>query len=168
MKRLQLLQIVTTLLFLIALLALFFAVPFILVTAVMPDQVPFNINGQPAKAAGAEVIMLMLTIAAGFALFTYALYLFKKTLSLFEKGKWLDSAVIINLDRTGWAILTGYLVGVGPLFLYNTITRSTIDLEISFGFGSAPVVLGLSLFFMVLSDVFRTAKKAEAEDNPTI
>ena len=52
-----------------------------------------------------------------------------------------------------------------PLFLYNTLIEGTI--EIDFGTDSI-FIIGLSLFFMVLSDVFRMAKKIKEENDLTV
>jgi len=161
MKRLALLKTLITILFVLCIITLFFAVPFILVVAVMPGQIPFNINGQPASQLGIETILVMLGIAIGFAFFTFALYLFRKLLTLFEKKKFLHDDVIKNLDQTGYAILIGYGICAVALFIYTTLVEGSM--EIKFGISSVFAIC-LGLFFMVLSDVFAMAKKSKDEN----
>ena len=161
MKRLALLKTLITILFILCIITLFFAVPFILVAAVMPGQIPFDINGQPATQLGIETILVMLAVAIGFAFFTFALYLFRKLLTLFEKRKFLHDDVIKNLDQTGYAILIGYGICAVALFIYTTLVQGSM--EIKFGFSSVFTIC-LGLFFMVLSDVFAMAKKSKEEN----
>lgn len=161
MKRLALLKALITILFILCIITLFFAVPFILVAAVIPGQIPFDINGQPATQLGIETILVMLAVAIGFAFFTFALYLFRKLLTLFEKRKFLHDDVIKNLDQTGYAILIGYGICAVALFIYTTLVEGSM--EIKFGISSVFTIC-LGLFFMVLSDVFAMAKKSKEEN----
>lgn len=161
MKRLALLKTIITILFVLCIIALFFAVPFILVAAVMPGQIPFDINGHPATQLGIETILVMLALAIGFAFFTFALYLFRKLLALFEKKKFFHDDVIKNLDQTGYAILIGYGICAVALFIYSTLVEGSM--EIKFGISSVFSIC-LGLFFMVLSDVFAMVKKSKEEN----
>lgn len=168
MKRLALLKTLTVILFILSVIGMFFAVPFILVLAIMPGRIPFKINGHPADAAGIETILLMLAIAAGCAFFIYALHLFKKTLELFEKKKIFHEDVVKYFDQTGKAILIGYAICAVAVFFYNTLVQNSIELDIAFGFNSSLFIIGLGLFFLVLSDVFLMAKNIKEENDLTV
>lgn len=168
MKRLALLKTLTVILLVLSAIGMFFAVPFILVVAVMPGQIPFKINGHPADTAGIETIICMLAVAIGCGFFIYALNLFKKTLELFEKKKIFHEDVVKYFDQTGKAILIGYAICVSSIFLYNTLAQGSLELDIEYGFNSSLFIIGLGLFFLVLSDVFLMAKNIKDENDLTL
>jgi hypothetical protein len=134
----------------------------------MPGRIPFKINGHTADAAGIETVLFMLAFAAGCAFFIYALHLFKKTLELFEKKKIFHEAVVKYFDQTGKAILIGYAICAVAIFLYNTLVQNKLELEIEYGINSSLFIIGLGLFFLVLSDVFLMAKNIKDENDLTL
>jgi len=166
MRRLPILKTLVTILFIMSLIMMFFLVPCMLLAIVMPESIPFEINGVPAKDLTIELHILGFIMLIGFTAFIYALYLFKQTLTLFEKRKIFDAAVIKNLDQTGKAIIAGYLICAVPMFLYNMTTDEIkIDLNISF---ESVFILGLGLFFIVLSEIFLMAKTMKEENDLTV
>ena len=168
MKRLGLLKTLTTLLLIASGIALFFGLPFILMVAVMPGSIPFKINGLSADAANIETILLMLALVIGLGFFTYALYLFKKVLELFEKKKIFHDDVIKNLDQIGKAIIIGYFIMAVPYALYIMIVQDVVDFSVHIGFNESILTVGLGLFFMVLSEVFLMAKNIKEENDLTV
>jgi hypothetical protein len=168
MKRLALLKTITVILFILSVIAMFFAVPFILVVAVMPGRIPFEINGHPANDAGIETVLLMLAIAAGCAFFIYALHLFKKVLELFEKKKIFHEDVVKYFDQIGKAILIGYALCFVSDFFYSTLVDNEIEIGIGTDIQSSILTVGLGLFFLVLSDVFLLAKNIKDENDLTV
>ncbi|MXN92783.1 DUF2975 domain-containing protein [Flavobacterium sp. Sd200] len=168
MKRIALLKTLTVILFVICIVTMFFTVPFILVLAVMPGQIPFKINGHAADTLGIETILCMLAAVVGFAFFIYALHLFKKTLELFEKKKMFHADVVKYLDQTGKAILIGYTITAATTFIYNTLVENNLELNVALGFDSSFFIVGLGLFFLVLSDVFLMAKNIKDENDLTL
>jgi hypothetical protein len=161
MKALKLLKTLLTFLFAICIITIFFGVPFILVLAVMPGQVPFAINGRPATQLGIETIPIIIAFVIGFSFLTYALYLLRKLLALFEKKKIFHDDVIINLIRIGYSILIGCIHSSLTLLLYTDIIKGS-SVVIFIIYSASSICLGL--FFIVLSGVFGLAKKSEEED----
>lgn len=168
MKRITLLKTLTTILLVFAGICMFFAVPFILLVAVMPGSVPVKINGHAATDVHAEGVLFMLAIAIGCAFFIYALYLFRKVLELFEKKKFFHDDVIKNFNQTGKAIFIGYAICAVATFLFNMLATGEISLELNTGFDSSLFIIGLGLFFIVLSDVFLMAKISKEENDLTV
>lgn len=168
MKRLALLKTLTSILFVLSLISMFFAVPFILVIAVMPGRIPFKINGTVAESVGAETVLYLLALVAGFAFFIYAIYLFKKILGLFEKKRIFHEDVIKLFDQTGKAILIGYAICAVASFFYTTLVENILEIGLDTGIDSSIVTIGLGLFFLVLSDVFLMAKNIKEENDLTV
>ena len=165
MKRLSLLKLITSVLFAISCIALFFTYPFILVVVIMPQQIPFKLGGLTATELGIEQILLLVALAASFSFYTYALYLFKKVLTLFEKKKIFHEDVTRNLYQAGKAVLIGFLVYIGSGFIYSLTAKSHLGFELSYYTFFIPM---LGLFFMVLSDVFAKAKAMKEESDLTV
>jgi Protein of unknown function (DUF2975) len=165
MKRLALLKTLTTILFIVSVIALFFAVPFIAILALMPGQVPFKINGIPAGALGIETVVMLLAVAAGYAFFVYALYLFKNNLELFEKKKIFHNDVIKNFGQAGNAVIIGWLIIISAKFLYETLANNSFDIGLDTDMIITPAI---GLFLLVLSDVFGMAKALKEENDLTV
>ncbi|OYQ48232.1 hypothetical protein CHU92_00785 [Flavobacterium cyanobacteriorum] len=164
MEKLPFLRTLTGITFILCMVILVFAVPFIFMALFFPAQVPFEVNGTKAvDMAPEDYVMLGVKIVV-FGIWTYALYLFRGILTLFSKKKIFDDAVILLLGNTGKALLAGFILYFISEFLYNVIVENTF----SVGIGAELLVVILALFFMVLSEVFLTAKKMKEENDLTI
>ncbi len=165
MKRLPLLETLTNILFILAIIGMAFSVPFLLMAIFMPEEVPMKINGTFASNMGPEEFILFTAQIIAFGFWSYALYLFKSVLKHFKKRQIFHESVISLLDQTGKAILIGFLINIASTFLYNTV----INGEFSFGVTTESIfVLILGLFFMVLSEVFLMAKGLKEENDLTV
>lgn len=166
MKRLSALKTITDILFILAVIPAIFGLPFILMTAIIPERIPFKLNGDDfAKINGAELIITLLIIYFSYALTVYALYLFKKVLESFKKKRFFDDVVILSFNQMGKALLLSWIIGILPSLYYNLIDGS---IRISIGFNDSLFIAGLGFFFIVLSDVFLMAKKQKEENDLTI
>ncbi|WP_417352739.1 DUF2975 domain-containing protein [Flavobacterium alkalisoli] len=166
MKRLSALKTITDILFVLAVIPAIFGLPFILMTAIMPERIPFKLNGDEfATINGAELIISLLVIYLSYALAVYALYLFKKVLESFKKKRFFDEVVILSFNQMGKALLLSWTIGILPSLYYNLVDGS---IKISIGFSDSLFTLGLGFFFIVLSDVFLMAKKQKEENDLTI
>lgn len=164
MRVLSILKTLSDIVFVLAMIGLLFGLPFIIMVAVVPDQIPFELSGAGnAKTTGAELVTALLVVYCAYAFLVYALHLFRKTLSLFQKRVIFDDTVIKNFDQAGKAILIGSIIGLLPS-VYFWAMESPLKLSISFGLNSALITIGLGLFFIVLGEVFLMAKKIK-EDN---
>ncbi|WP_051200348.1 DUF2975 domain-containing protein [Flavobacterium subsaxonicum] len=167
MKNLSLLKTLTKILFVLCLIGIFFYVPFILMVAVFPESVPVKINGEAATTTTVETLILMLALGIGFAFFTYALYLFKNVLELFQKKKIFHDDVIKNFNQIGKAIIIGYFIMVLSYVGYCLAAQKLIEISAE-GFNQSILTVGLGLFFMVLSEVFLMAKNIKEENDLTV
>lgn len=166
MKRLSTLKTITDILFVLAVIPAVFGLPFILMTAIMPEKIPFKLNGDElADINGVELIITLLIIYFSYALTVYALYLFKKVLESFKKKRFFDDVVILSFNQMGKALLLSWIIGILPSLYYNLIDGS---IRISIGFNDSLFIAGLGFFFIVLSDVFLMAKKQKEENDLTI
>jgi hypothetical protein len=168
MKRLTVLRILTHVLYVLSKIAIFFVVPFVFVMAVMPERIPFKIDGQAASSYGVETIIYLLVSIVGLAFDIYALYSFKKLLRLFEKNVIFHLDVIKTLNQIGKAILIAYTLYFTSDLLYFNLVENTIDLEFVTDWESTMISFGLGLFFLVLGDVFLIAKDIKEENDLTV
>lgn len=170
MKRLPILKTLTDILFVLSVIIMFFTIPFAFILAVMPQMIPFELfDVAPTDIPTGEVIALFVAIP-GLVLYIYALYLFRNTLTLFKKNKFFDNQVIINFDRIGKAIIAGFFITTMPLYLYTMFAKTVFLLknDESWFTGDTLFTLVLGLFFIVLSEVFRTAKAMQEENDLTV
>ncbi|MGQ2983462.1 DUF2975 domain-containing protein [Flavobacterium sp.] len=168
MKRLSLLKTLVTILFVLAAIGFIFSIPTLLIMSIFPEMVPFAIDGTNVKEIGNETIIYFFVLIIGYAFFVYAAYLFKNVLGLFEKKKIFHDDVIKNFSQTGRAILIGGAITIGAKFLYGVVVEQQIELSASLDFDSSLFILGLGLFFLVLSDVFLMAKGLKEENDLTV
>ena len=169
MKRLPILQTFINILFVASIIVVFLGLPFIITVAFMPGRIPFKINNEPVTDINTEVIILMLLFYTGHCFFTYAIYLFKKTLFMFSKKIIFDDRVIKFLDQTGKAFLVAAVLWLLPPFVFKTISQGHVKIGLGVdGFGSGLFTISLALFFMVLSEVFLMAKTIKEENDLTV
>ncbi len=169
MKRLAFLRILINILFLICMLIVFFGLPLILILTFSPKSVPFNFNGHALEASSFELFFLMLVLYLGHCAFTYAIYLFGKTLALFSKKIIFDDKVVVMLDQAGKSFVVAGMLWIIPPFFYRLLAKTAADGHLDFsGFDSTLFVVCLGLFFMVLSEVFLMAKNMKEENDLTV
>lgn len=168
MRRLYILKAIAHFVFIMFAIALVFVIPAFFMLVIMPGSIPFKVNGDAAQNADAELLVLLFLFIVGCVFFVYALYLFRKVLDLFSKRRFFDDAVIRNFDQMGKAIIIGYLISAVPAFVYNMISEAGLKLEFGFSTDSGLCILGLGLFFLVLSEVFLNAKMMKEENDLTI
>ena len=168
MKRLLALKTIINILFGLAVIPAIFGLPFILMTAIMPDRIPFSLNGDGDKFAniqGAELIIALLAVYISYVLLVYAVYLFKKALESFKKKRFFDEAVIISFNQMGKAIILSWIISTLPTVYFSLLQGKA---SVSLGFNTSLFTLGLGFFFIVLSDVFLMAKQQKEENDLTV
>lgn len=168
MRRLSILKAIAHFVFIMFAIALVFVIPAFFLLVIMPGSIPFKVNGDVANNAEAEYLILLFLFLIGSVFFLYALYLFRKVLDQFSKRRFFDDSVIKNFDQIGKAIIIGYLIGAVPAFLYGLIAERKLELELSFSFHAGLGIIGLGIFFMVLSEVFMNAKMMKEENDLTV
>lgn len=150
----------------LTLLAFVIFIPF----ALLGDwaDVPIKMNGRELILDNwqAKVVLTCVFISTFF--FVYSLFLLRKTIAFFVRKDLFNSIVIRNFNVIGSCIITSTLLVFIPSFLYNAFNRSKIGLTFEASFDSPLLVISLGLFFMVLSEVFKIAKKLKEENDLTL
>jgi len=166
MTQLRTLKQLVQVLFAISLFTMFFVVPFILISIIMPESIPFKIDGEMAKDMSLTSKLILFIIIGGFACFLYALHIFKQNLILFQKKKVFDAAVITNFRKIGRIIyIGGVLLTVGSVLFRLTRGEASIDLDFII---DLIFIFSLGLFFEVLAGVFQWAKNIKEENDLTV
>lgn len=161
MKRLPILKTLVTIAFIICMVVLFFGLPFILILAVAPNQVPFAFSSHWGPVAMFSFLYVV------HAIFTYGIYQFKTTLELFSKKIFFDDRTIHSLGLTGKSFITASLISIAVPFFYKMF-EGKLEAAADFSMSSPLFMLGLGLFFIVLSEVFANAKNLKKENDLTI
>ncbi|AXG73804.1 DUF2975 domain-containing protein [Flavobacterium arcticum] len=167
MRKLSTLKTIADILFVLTMIGAVIGLPFILMLAVMPEQVPFTLNENLESIGGWELIIILLIVYLGALFFVYALYLFRKTLDLFRKRIIFDNRVIKNFDQIGKAILIGYFI-IFTMYVFTWFTDNTHEIKFNIGWNNTLFTIGLGLFFIVLSEVFQMGKNLKEENEQTI
>lgn len=110
--------------------------------------------------------LFLVILGICFFLQIYSLHIFRQALRYFKNIKIFDVFVINSFNTIGkLLIISGVLslaVGFfGKIYLQNKIT-------ISLGLHPYLLIIGLGLFFQILSEVFKIAKNAKQENDLTI
>lgn len=169
MKKLETLRTLVNLLFVVSMFCVIFGLPFILMITLLPGSIPFKIYDEQVTDVTAELVIVMLAIYAGYCIFTYGIYMFKKLLKLFSEKKIFDYRVVVLFDQIGKSFLIAAIVWAVAPFFYKLLAENTLHVKLGFdGFGSAVFSAALGLFFMVLGEVFLMAKNLKEENDLTV
>lgn len=99
-------------------------------------------------------------------LLIYSLYLFRKTIRYFQKQNPFDVFVSTTYNTIGKTLILSGFVGSILSVTHKFIYKS----KLVFNLGLSPylLIICLGLFFMLLSETFKVAKKAKDENDLTI
>jgi magnesium-transporting ATPase (P-type) len=130
-----------------------------------PLDIPIKLNGLEIEVKDLQTKVLLIFIVLAALLIFYCVFLFRKTLSSFQRKKIFDLDVIKNFNRIGILLIISALLSGIPAFIIKLLKK-----EVSFelGLNSFVMLFCLGLFFMVLSEVFMIAKKQKEENELTI
>jgi len=122
-----------------------------------------NINGS-VNSIELKIYSLFLIL---FALtMIYCVYLFRNTLRKFQQRKPFDTLVIHTYKKLGKIMVISGIVITVISFGFKIYYLS--KLQLYFGITPYLTVIGLGLFFLILSEVFYIAKTAKEENELTI
>lgn len=162
MTKLSLLRAFSKILFAIFLVFLVLMPGFSIMRYAMPHSIPDSIT--IGNLAGSHTAWLLGLLLKG-CITIYTIYMFREILESFSKKIFFDDMVIKYFDRIGKCLLCLLLLEELPTLItsiYNCkLNLSIPPLYILF-------ILIVSLFFMVLSEVFKTAKNLREENDLTI
>ena len=133
----------------------------------------YNFDYLNIKIQGIELIVqslfskiLIAILLLNYLLIIYSLYLFRKSLRYFLNAKIFDVFVIQSYRKIGIVLLISGIISfitsiVGTLYFEQKFT-------VELGLSSNLLLIGMGLFFMILSEVFIIAKSAKQENDLTI
>lgn len=125
-----------------------------------------KINGydiETQTVAGKTILFFSFIAYLGFV---YVLYLFKKTGYLLLRKKIFDLQIIANLNKVGWLLLLITTLLEVPIFFYNVTFKQNI--EYNFRFNTPFFSIAIGLFFMIISEILKIAKRMKEENDLTI
>ena len=96
----------------------------------------------------------------------YSFFLFRKTLRYFQQHRPFDNFVIETYNKIGNLLMISGISGSVLNFGFHLSFKNSVKLN--FGISPYIFVICLGLFFMVLSETFKVAKKAKEENELTI
>lgn len=133
-------------------------------------DLPLKINGTIIEVVNFPTKIGIVFACFGYAAFVYGIYLFNQILELFSKRIIFDDRIIKNFNKIGLCFLaTTILTAIPVLLLEFTSDKETSNINLtSGGFDSILFTIGLALFFMVLSEVFKMAKNMKEENELTV
>ena len=129
-------------------------------------SLPVSINGIELTIINGYTKIAIALLFIGLLFFIYSIHLLRKIIVYFLKNDLFNSEVIIYFNKTGKCLLTSSLLKVVSLgfFLAAGQIKNNQNLKLDTHF---PLIC-LALFFMVLSEAFKIAKKAKEENELTI
>ena len=101
-----------------------------------------------------------------YLLLIYCLYIFRKILEYFVRNKIFNELVLKNLNKMGvLLIICSFSMGISSM-LYEVFYTEKVT--IALGFTPFVLLLCMGLFFMILSEIFKTSKIMKEENQLTI
>ena len=109
---------------------------------------------------------LLVISALNYLLIIAALYFFRKILNYFIRVKIFEETVIKSFKKTGNLLSVSGIISLTVSMISKIYFDQKIALE--FGLNQHLVIICLGLFFLILSEVFKIAKKQKQENDLTI
>ena len=172
MRKLNFLKSSLTLFFVLQIIGVLFSLIFAIIFLIEDGNldIPIKINGIVTTVIDLNAKIALIFVCFGYGAFIFGIYLFKQILDLFAQRIIFDDRIINNLNKIGKCFLAATLLIDIPSFILQIISKKR-DYSFDFasgGFNSFLFTIGLSLFFMVLSEVFKIAKNIKEENELTI
>jgi hypothetical protein len=169
MKKLYVLRTLIDFAFYISCFTLFFVVTFVpLALLGYAGEIPIKLKGEAVFIADWPTKLILVFAGISTLIFIYCIYLLRVTVKFFIKRDLFNDVVIRNFNLIGVCIIVSTLSFVIPMFVYNLTQKNKYELSFDSGFDSPLLVGSLGLFFMILSEVFQTAKKLKEENDLTL
>ena len=130
------------------------------------DDIDYQFIGIGLKINSFLGKVLLAILGINFLLLIYSLHLFRNILGYFKKVKIFDNSVIKSFNKIGTLLIVSgtstLIIGfTSRLYFHSKVT-------ISLGFHPYLLIIGLGLFFQILSEIFKIAKNAKQENDLTI
>ncbi|RKF04155.1 hypothetical protein C8N26_0816 [Tenacibaculum lutimaris] len=167
MRKLKILKSLIDFIFIVYSLMVPFLIIGIPTAFFMTEQSSFKILGLDFNVGTSIISKVFVAIFLLVYVLVYnAIYKFRIVLTEFVRTKVFSEKVIMNLKGIGNLLLiSGILMIVARVGLKLT-TTSVINFD--FGVGAHYLTICFGLFFLVLSEIFRTSKELKQENDLTI
>ena len=153
------------------LLSLISSVVFIVIYLITGEiLIPITIDGSNIIEFTTPIQFLICVELLIASLFVYTIYILRKLIRNFFKGKLFTSFQITSLRLIGQLIILtticqGIINILAPIIIEK---KGRIGIEIDFSFGSFWFILATGLFFIFLSKIFENAKQLKEENELTV
>jgi hypothetical protein len=133
------------------------------------EILPLNISGLEFTIINTTVKIVIFFTVISALLFLYTISLLRKVIVHFIKSEIFNEEVIQLLNKIGKIMIASTLIKGIPLILYkfifsNNLAETSHINHFDYHFSG----IGLGLFFMVLSEVFKIAKDMKEENELTV
>ncbi|WP_159799913.1 DUF2975 domain-containing protein [Flavobacterium sp. MK4S-17] len=171
MKWLSFLRTLTKIIFVLSIIFMAYLIPilFVMIFAkdIVPEDIIYIISNESTGSIGVEEYLYATAIILSLGFYIYALYLFKKVLAYFHKREVFHENVVRYFNQSGKAVLNGYMIELFAVILYNFLVKQQTSVSTDFIMYSF-LIVGVGLFFIVLSEVFLMAKNLKEDNDLTI
>lgn len=171
MKQPVLLKTILDICFILLALTFFSALVIFIITLSHGESFyPITINGNILTEITPPTIFLISAELVIGGLILYTVYILRKLIRNFLKGKLYTSFQITTLNLVGQLIILitlakGFIDFLGKILFES---RVGVDLGMELSFGSFWFILAIGLFFIYLSKIFRNAKDLKEENELTV
>jgi len=151
-----------------------FCIPSILLLSVFSVYMFFDdsifseikINSLTIDNPSLQIKLLILTAVVLVLFLFYCVFLFRKTIRFFQRGNPFDAYVINTYNKIGIILVITGISGALLTVVFWSIIKENI--EVRLGISPTLFIIGLGLFFMILSETFKISKHAKEENDLTV
>ena len=128
-----------------------------------------TIGGERINQFDTTFIFIALLMASGYGLFIYSIYELKKLIAMFVRKEFFTDSSVKSLKTIGVSMLGSSLLIMVPAYIYGILNDATIHLTMSsIRPESMAFSIIISLFFIILSSIFKEAKMLKEENELVI
>lgn len=128
-----------------------------------------TILDEPIKEIDAFLAVVCVFMVVGYSLFIYAIYQLKKLVDMFVRKEFFTDLSVKTLKLIGVSMLVSSILVVLPAYIYGAMNSATIHLKLN-TIKPESIVFSIiiSLFFIILSYIFKEAKIIKDENELVI
>jgi hypothetical protein len=171
MKQPILLKTILDICFILLALTFFSAVIIFIITLIHGESFyPITVNGSMLTEITPSTVFLISAELIIGGMILYTVYILRKLIRNFLKGKLYTRFQIATLNLVGQLVIfitlaKGFIDFLGKILFES---RVGVDLGMELSFGSFWFILAIGLFFIYLSKIFENAKNLKEENELTV
>ncbi len=133
------------------------------------NKINVTIIDQKIDHIDSILAVVIVLISIGYGLFIYSLYQLKKLVDLFVRKEFFTDLSVKTLRVIGVSMLFSSFFMVLPAYIYGVLNSATIHLTMKMISPESMVFsIIISLFFIILSSIFKEAKMLKEENELVI